>query len=75
MLYLSFASFPLYLLTKDKNTFPRIDSVRVYDTAEQPRVRGVNFAGSQVTAASGIRRSVSTDEKSGRQCDQTQSMS
>jgi hypothetical protein len=55
ILYLSLASFLLYLLTKDKNTFPRIDGVRVYGTAEQPRaeLRGINFAGSVVIASAG----------------------
>jgi uncharacterized protein (TIGR02391 family) len=49
-LYLCFATFLLQLLRKDKNTFPRIDGVRVFGTADQPRaeLRGVNFSGSQV---------------------------
>jgi hypothetical protein len=51
VLYLGFASFLLYLLAKDRNTFPRIDSVRVLGTPEEPRaeLRGINFVGSQVT--------------------------
>jgi hypothetical protein len=50
VLYLGFASFLLYLLAKDKNTFPRIDSVRVLGSAEAPRaeLRGINFVGSSV---------------------------
>jgi uncharacterized protein Ymh len=55
VLYLGFASFLLYLLAKDRNTFPRIDSVRVLGTAEEPRaeLRGINFAGSQVIVKAG----------------------
>ena len=54
-LYLRFASFLLYLLAKDKNTFPRIDGVRLLGTLEEPRVelRGVNFAGSRVSVTAG----------------------
>lgn len=55
VLYLGVASFLLYLLKKDKNTFPRVDSLRILGTAEQPRaeLRGINFAGSQVTVLAG----------------------
>jgi streptogramin lyase len=55
VLYLSLASLLLHLLTKDKNTFPRIDGLRVYGTAEHPRaeLRGINFAGSHVAAIAG----------------------
>ena len=51
LLYLSFATFLLYLLRKDKNTFPRIDNVHVFGTSEQPRaeLRGINFVGSELT--------------------------
>lgn len=44
-LYLSFASFLLYLLSKDKNTFPQIQALRVLGSYDQPRVelRGINF--------------------------------
>jgi len=53
LLYLSFATFLLHLLRKDKNIFPRIDNVRVFGTSEQPRaeLRGANFSGSQITVA------------------------
>lgn len=55
ILYLGFASFLLYLLAKDANTFPRIDSVRVLGTAEEPRaeLRGANFAGSLAVVMAG----------------------
>jgi Protein of unknown function (Hypoth_ymh) len=45
LLYLSFASFLLYLLSKDKNTFPQIQALRVLGSYDQPRVelRGINF--------------------------------
>jgi uncharacterized protein (TIGR02391 family) len=54
-LYLTFASFLLYLLSKDKNTFPRVEGIRVFGTAEQPRaeLRGVNFSGSTVSVIAG----------------------
>jgi hypothetical protein len=54
-LYLSFASFLLYLLSRDKNTFPRIDSVRILGNPEQPRaeLRGINFTGRDVRAIAG----------------------
>jgi Protein of unknown function (Hypoth_ymh) len=47
LLYLSFVSFLLYLLSQDKNTFPQIQAIRVLGSYEQPRVelRGVNFGG------------------------------
>lgn len=50
VLYLGFATFLLYLLANDKNTFFRIDSVRVLGGADEPRaeIRGINFAGSKV---------------------------
>jgi sugar lactone lactonase YvrE len=65
ILYLGFASFLLYLLAKDKNTFPRIDSVRLLSTSEEPRaeLRGSNFAGAQVVArAEGARAIVVRQE-------------
>ncbi len=50
ILYLGFASFLLYLLAKDRNTYPKISGLRVLGTAEEPRaeLRGLNFVGSQV---------------------------
>ena len=51
--YLNFASLLLYLLDKDKNTYPRLESVRLFGTPDQPRaeLRGANFtSGSQVLA-------------------------
>ena len=55
VLYLAVASFLINLLAKDKNTFPRIDSVRILGTAEDPRaeLRGINFAGSRVAVVAG----------------------
>jgi sugar lactone lactonase YvrE len=48
LLHLSFASFLLYLLSKDKNNFPQIQAVRTLGSYEQPRVelRGSNFGSS-----------------------------
>lgn len=45
LLYLSTASFLLYLLTKDRNCIPKIDSLRVFGSNEQPRleITGKNF--------------------------------
>lgn len=45
ILYLSFASFLLYLLDKDKHTFPQIQAVRILGSYDQPRIelRGLNF--------------------------------
>ena len=43
--YLSFASLLLYLLSKDRNILPRIESCRVFGSIEEPRaeLRGANF--------------------------------
>jgi uncharacterized protein (TIGR02391 family) len=44
--YLSFASILLELLAKCKNTLPKIKSVRIFGTSEQPRaeLKGLNFS-------------------------------
>jgi uncharacterized protein (TIGR02391 family) len=44
--YLSFASLLLDLLTKCKNTLPKIESVRIFGTSDQPRaeLKGLNFS-------------------------------
>lgn len=44
-LYLAFASLLMYLLDKDKNIFPRIDTIRLYGSKEQLRaeLQGNNF--------------------------------
>ncbi len=52
-LYLSFASFLLYLLSKDQNIFPYVESIRIFGTPDQPlaELRGRNFtAGTKVIA-------------------------
>jgi uncharacterized protein (TIGR02391 family) len=43
--YLSFASFLLYLLSKDQNIFPYVESVRIFGTPDAPlaELRGRNF--------------------------------
>lgn len=43
--YLGFASLLLYLLSRDKNSFPRIEELRSIGTSEQPmaELRGSNF--------------------------------
>jgi DNA-binding beta-propeller fold protein YncE len=45
LLHLSFASLLIYLLSKDRNTFPKIQSIRVLGLYDHPRVelRGINF--------------------------------
>lgn len=51
--YLSFASFLLYLLGKDKNILPQISGIRLFGTPQQPSVeiRGINFtAGNRILA-------------------------
>ncbi len=52
-LYLSFASLLLYLLSKDQNIFPYVESIRIFGTPDQPlaELRGRNFtAGAKVMA-------------------------
>ena len=52
-LYLSFASFLLYLLSKDQNIFPYVESIRIFGTPDQPlaELRGRNFtSGAKVMA-------------------------
>jgi len=46
LLYLGFASFLLYLLTRDQNIYPSIDHIRVFGSGDQPRaeVYGRNFS-------------------------------
>jgi sugar lactone lactonase YvrE len=45
LIHLAFASFLLYLLSKDSNTFPQIQGLRLFGSADQPRaeLRGANF--------------------------------
>ncbi len=52
-LYLSFASFLLYLLDRDRNVLPHIDAVRVFGTDVNPRVeiRGQNFRADAIVLA------------------------
>ncbi len=53
LLYLSFASLLLYLLSKDKNIYPYIESIRIFGTSDQPlaEITGRNFtARAKVTA-------------------------
>jgi Protein of unknown function (Hypoth_ymh) len=56
LLYLSFASFLLHLLSKDKNSFPTIESIRLLGTYDQPRVelRGINFSTADRVLAEGV---------------------
>lgn len=60
ILYLAFASLLLHFLTKDKNTFPRIDSVHILGDAKEPRaeLRGAHFVGSHVTASADGRQAI-----------------
>lgn len=53
--YLSFASLLLHLLDHDKNTYPQLESVRVFGTPEQPRaeLRGANFTNTSRVLAEG----------------------
>ena len=53
LLYLYFASFLLYLLDKDINMFPRIHSIRIFGSYDQPRaeIRGANFGRSSKVLA------------------------
>jgi hypothetical protein len=55
LLYLSLATFLVYLLNQDKNIFPRIESVKVFGSASDPRVelRGLNFARQEVKVTGG----------------------
>ena len=70
LLYLGFASFLLYLLGKDKALYPRVDSVRILGTADEPRaeLRGLNLMGAQIsvtakdTPATIVRKEPSTLE-------------
>lgn len=55
LLYLHVASFLLYLLGKDRNSFPRIETLRLFGTYDQPRLelRGSNFAPDPTVLAGG----------------------
>lgn len=58
--YLSFASLLLHLLNHDKNTYPQLESVRVFGTPEQPRaeLRGANFTSASRVLADGSEANV-----------------
>jgi len=54
--YLSFASLLLHFLDQDKNTYPQLESVRVFGTPQQPRaeLRGANFSTASRVLAQGV---------------------
>jgi uncharacterized protein (TIGR02391 family) len=55
LLYLHFATLLLVFLDKDRNTFPKVTSVRVHGTPGSPQVeiRGSNFSASSLVLLAG----------------------